>query len=107
MKGGETVTNHEIIAGINQMAEALDEFGDLNIVIFRQVGIEAVGILKRDRDTIFVLTKEDVLECASEMGISEEAVTDDILTQVKEGVQWGLEYWSEVVKEAFNMALKS
>ncbi len=38
---------------------------------------------------------------------SEEAITDDILAQVKKGVEWGLECWSEVVKEAINMALKS
>ena len=60
-----------------------------------------------DKDTIFVLSREDVVECASEMGIPEEAITDDILAQVKKGVEWGLECWSEVVKEAINMALKS
>jgi ribosomal protein L14 len=27
--------------------------------------------------------------------------------QVKKGVEWGLECWSDVVKEAINMALKS
>jgi len=63
--------------------------------------------MELDKNTIFVLTKEDVLECAREMGIPEEAITDDILAQVKKGVMWGLECWSEVVKEAINMALKS
>jgi len=60
-----------------------------------------------DKDTIFILTREDVLECAREMDIPEEAITDDILAQVKKGVEWGLECWSEVVKEAINFALKS
>jgi hypothetical protein len=60
-----------------------------------------------DTDTIFVLTREDVVGCAREMGIPEEAITDDILAQVKKGVMWGLECWSEVVKESINMALKS
>ncbi|MDD4986284.1 MAG: hypothetical protein PHQ43_10955 [Dehalococcoidales bacterium] len=60
-----------------------------------------------DTDTIFVLSKEDVVDCAREMGIPEEAITDDILAQVKKGVEWGLECWSDVVKEAINMALKS
>ena len=60
-----------------------------------------------DKDTIFVLTREDVIECAREMAIPEEAITDDVLAQVKKGVEWGLECWSEVVKEAINMALKS
>jgi len=60
-----------------------------------------------DTDTIFVLSKVDVIDCAREMGIPEEAITDDILAQVKKGVEWGLECWSDVVKEAINMALKS
>ena len=60
-----------------------------------------------DKDTIFVLTREDVVECAREMEIPEEAITDDILYQVRKGVEFGLECWSEVVKEAINMALKS
>ena len=58
-------------------------------------------------DTIFVLTREDVIGCAREMGIPEEAITEDILTQVKKGVEWGLECWSEVVKTAIDFALKS
>ena len=60
-----------------------------------------------DKDTIFVLTREDVIECAREMGITEEALTDDVLYHVRKGVEWGLECWSEVMKEAINMALKS
>jgi len=60
-----------------------------------------------DKDTIFVLTREDVVECAREMGIPEEAITDDVLARVRKGVDWGLECWSEVMKEAINMALKS
>jgi len=60
-----------------------------------------------DKDTIFVLTRKDVIECAREMGIREEAITDDVLTQVKKGVEWGLECWSEIMKEAINTAIKS
>ena len=60
-----------------------------------------------DKDTIFVLTREDVIECAREMNIPVEAITDDVLYQVRKGVEWGLECWSEVMKEAINMALKS
>ena len=58
-------------------------------------------------NTIFMLTREDVLLCAGEMGIPEEAITDDVFDQVKKGVEWGLECWSEVMKEAINMAIKS
>ena len=60
-----------------------------------------------DKDTIFVLTREDVIECAREMNIAEETITDDVLYQVRKGVEWGLECWSEVMKEAINMGLKS
>ncbi len=60
-----------------------------------------------DKDTVFVLTREDVVECAREMGIPEQAITDDVLAQVRKGVEWGLECWSEVVKEAINISLKS
>lgn len=60
-----------------------------------------------DNNTIFVLSREDVVDCAREMNIPEEAITDDILAQVKKGVEWGLGCWHEVVTEAINMALKS
>jgi hypothetical protein len=53
-----------------------------------------------DANTIFVLSREDVIGCAREMGIPEQAITDDILAQVKKGVEWGLECWSDVVKVA-------
>jgi hypothetical protein len=60
-----------------------------------------------DEDTIFVLTREDVIECARMKGIPEEAITDDVLRQVKKGVDRGLECWSEVVMAAIDFALKS
>ncbi len=63
--------------------------------------------MELDKDTIFVLTREDVIECAREMSIPEEAITDNILHQVRKGVDNGLECWSMVVKEAINFALKS
>ena len=63
--------------------------------------------METGNDTIFILTKEDVVECAREMGIPAEAITDDVLAQVRKGVEWGLECWSEVMEEAINMALKS
>ena len=60
-----------------------------------------------DSDTIFILSKEDVIGEAKEMGIPEEAITNDVLYQVKKGVEWGLECWTEVVKTALDEALKS
>ena len=58
-------------------------------------------------DVVFTLTREDVIECAKVMGIPPEAITDDVFQQVKKGVEWGLECWSQVVKEAINFALKN
>ena len=61
-----------------------------------------------DKDeVVFILTKEDVLSCDRELDIPEEAITDDILRQVKKGVEFGFEFWSEVVKDALTEALKS
>jgi len=65
------------------------------------------GIRVDDQDTIFVLTKEDVLECARMKGIPDEAITDDVLRQVRKMVDSGLECWSEVVMTAIDFALKS
>ena len=62
--------------------------------------------MELDKDTIFVLTREDVIECSREMGIPDEAITDDVLRMVRKGVDNGLECWSMVVKEAINFALK-
>ena len=61
----------------------------------------------RASEVVFILTKEDVLLCAKEMGIPAEAITDDAFYQVKKGVESGLGCWSEVMKEAINFALKS
>ena len=60
-----------------------------------------------DQNIIFVLTKEDVLECARMKGIPDEAITDDVLRQVRKMVDSGLECWSEVVMNAIAFALKS
>jgi len=59
------------------------------------------------KDIIFIITREDVVECAEEMGMPAEVITDDVLEQVKKMVEWGMDGWSDVIKEAINMALKS
>ena len=58
------------------------------------------------QETIFILSRDDVIGCAREMGIPDEEITDDVLVQVKRDVEWGLESWPDVVKEAINLALK-
>jgi hypothetical protein len=39
-------------------------------------------------ETIFAISRQDVINCAREMGLPEEAVTDELLYQVKDGVAW-------------------
>jgi hypothetical protein len=58
-------------------------------------------------EVIFLLSRDDVVECARQMGIPEDVITEDLLYQVKKGVEFGLECWVEVVQEAINFALKS
>jgi hypothetical protein len=58
-----------------------------------------------DENTIFILTREDVVACAEQMGIPKETMTDDVIHQVKKGVEFGLECWTDVVKTAIKEAL--
>ncbi len=63
--------------------------------------------MKSSKDTIFVLTRKDVIECARELGIPGEAITDDILEGVVQGMELDGRWWRCVVKDAINYALKS
>ena len=36
---------------------------------------------------IFMLTKDEILACASELGLSKEQITDDMIELVKYGVR--------------------
>ena len=58
------------------------------------------------RGIIFILTREDVVSCAREMDIPKEAITDEVLEEIKSGVSWGLEFWPDVVKEAIRIAIE-
>ena len=60
----------------------------------------------QEGEVVFCLTRADVIMCAQEMGIPVDSITDDVLAEVKDGVEWGLECWSDVMKEAIIIALK-
>ena len=62
--------------------------------------------MESDRDTVFILTREDVIECARELNVPEEDITDEVLQEIKKGVDWGMEFWSDVVKEAIRIAIE-
>ena len=59
----------------------------------------------RSAEVVFLLQRQDVVNCAREMGYPPEVVTDELVEQVKKGVEWGLECWHEVMKEAIAMAM--
>ena len=58
------------------------------------------------KDVIFVLSREDVIACARELNVPEEDITDEVLQEIKKGVDWGMEFWSDVVKEAIRIAIE-
>ena len=60
----------------------------------------------REGNVIFILLGQDIMDVAKTMRIPKEAITNDVLRQVKKGVEWGLSDWSVVVEDAINMALK-
>ena len=55
---------------------------------------------------IFMVTRDDVLTCAKELGIPEEQVTDDVIELVKEKVSQGLRGWREVIKSMVKETIK-
>ena len=59
------------------------------------------------REMSLTVTRENVIKCAKEMGIPEEAMTDDVVNQVQKFVELPSEYLSLVVKQAINLALKN
>jgi hypothetical protein len=63
-------------------------------------------VMESDRDTVFILTREDIIDCARELNIPEEDITDEVLQEIKKGVDWGMEFWSDVVKEAIRIAIE-
>jgi len=54
----------------------------------------------------FVVTRDDVLTCAEELGMSKEQVTDDVIRLVKEKVSQDLGSWREVVKDMVKKAIE-
>jgi len=54
---------------------------------------------------IFMVTRDDILACADELGVSQEQITDDVIEQVKEKVSQGLDGWRAVVKDVVKEAI--
>lgn len=58
------------------------------------------------KDIIFMLTKDEVLTCAHELGISKEQVTDDVVELVKRRLNLEFRHWPEIVKSLLKEATK-
>ena len=58
------------------------------------------------KDVIFMLTKDEILACAGEVGISREQVTDDVIELVKSGLNLEFRHWSEIVSSLLKKAIK-
>lgn len=54
---------------------------------------------KNQENTIFILTKNDVLVCARELKIPEEQVADETIELVKDKINHEFSRWPEIVKE--------
>ena len=59
-----------------------------------------------EEDIIFLLTKDDVLACANELGISKEQVTGDVVELVKSKATLEFRHWPEIVKGLLKEATK-
>lgn len=61
----------------------------------------------RANDVVYLLTREDVINCAGEMGIPEMVITDDVLYKVKKNIEGAWEGWSDAIKAAISYALEN
>jgi len=61
---------------------------------------------KNQKDIIFVMTREQVLACARELGIAEEQLTDKVMGLVKNRLGAEFRRWPEIVKEILTRATR-
>lgn len=58
------------------------------------------------KEIVFRLTKDEVLACAGELGISEEKVTDAVIELVKSRISLEFHHWPEIVKSLLTEVTK-
>ncbi len=58
------------------------------------------------QDIVFVLTREQVLACARELGIAEEQLTDEVIGLVKSSLEVEFRRWPQIVKEILTQAVQ-
>lgn len=55
---------------------------------------------------IFMVTRNDVLSCADELGVSHEKLTDDVIDKVQEVVSEGMGGWHNAIRDIIKEAIK-
>lgn len=60
----------------------------------------------KQKDIIFIVTKEQVLACARKLGIAEEQLTDEVIELVKDRLETEFSHWPEIVKEILTRAAR-
>ena len=55
---------------------------------------------------IFMVTKDDILNCADELGMSQEQITDDVIDLVRQRIREGLRNRREVVRNIVKEAIR-
>ena len=89
----------------------------IDCVSFGAVADQKAGEIKQQRglikvyqghrkEVIFMLTKNDILVCAHELGIHKEQVTDDIIELLQKRISLSLSHWPQLLKSALIDAVK-
>ena len=55
---------------------------------------------------LLMVTRDDILSCADELGMSEDEITEELVEAVREKVGQGLNGWREAVREMVKEAIK-
>lgn len=62
--------------------------------------------ISRQKDITFMLTKDEVLACAKELGIPVEQITDEVIELVKNRLHQEFRHWPEIIKDVLTQATK-
>jgi len=61
----------------------------------------------KQEDFLFILNRDDLRCCLTQMGLNPDLADDfDFFHDVRNGIEFGLEFWEEVMRTAIQEALK-
>ncbi len=53
-----------------------------------------------EENTIFILTRDEILACASELGIPNSGITSEVMAVVRQKIRARFSDWPDIVKDA-------